>query len=396
MALPTRCSRRGMPTASTCWFLASTTFGLGSQWLDMTSYDREETFGLYFAVLKKGEPSPLLPESDEDPGVGSAPPGGGARVGPPAGTGHRRDRLAIRPRARTPRAPVTVQIDFDGLPQRIVSVPGVPERQIQPAQGGRAGNCLLPRSRRRRRPRRSWWRCDPAPLSSERSSCRGVCNRRRSSTTSAPMAASSSIAPAAAPAAAAAVRPPDGLNLFLVDADRTPPAAAQGRLDVSLRMYLEPREEFKQIFAEGWRNQRDYLYVTNAHGANWTQMKEMYGELLPYVESPRRSQLSARQHGRRDCRRPLVRPRRRHARRAAIARRSARCRLRRREWPLQDRAHLRQRELEPRLARAALGARRRRRRSAISSSPSTASSCGRRTISIACSTAPPTGRPCSA
>ena len=59
------------------WFLASTTYGLGSQWLDMTSYDREETFGLYFAVLKKGEPSPLLPESDEDLGVGSVPPGGG-------------------------------------------------------------------------------------------------------------------------------------------------------------------------------------------------------------------------------------------------------------------------------------------------------------------------------
>src|SRR5207247_11426256 len=59
------------------WFLASTDFGLSSQWLDMTSYDREETFGLYLAVLKKSDPSPLLPESDEDKGVGSAPPGGG-------------------------------------------------------------------------------------------------------------------------------------------------------------------------------------------------------------------------------------------------------------------------------------------------------------------------------
>lgn len=38
------------------WFLASTDFGLRSQWLDMTSYDREENFGLYLAVLKKGEP----------------------------------------------------------------------------------------------------------------------------------------------------------------------------------------------------------------------------------------------------------------------------------------------------------------------------------------------------
>ncbi len=35
------------------WFLASTDFGLRSQWLDMTSYDRDENFGLYFAVLKK-------------------------------------------------------------------------------------------------------------------------------------------------------------------------------------------------------------------------------------------------------------------------------------------------------------------------------------------------------
>jgi tricorn protease len=63
------------------WFLASTDFGLRSQWLDMTSYDRNENFGLYFAVLKKGEPSPLLPESDEDTGVSAAPAPGGGRGG---------------------------------------------------------------------------------------------------------------------------------------------------------------------------------------------------------------------------------------------------------------------------------------------------------------------------
>src|SRR6185503_16310151 len=56
------------------WFLASTNFGLGSQWLDMTSYDHDENFGLYVAVLKKSDPSPLLPESDEDKGVGTATP----------------------------------------------------------------------------------------------------------------------------------------------------------------------------------------------------------------------------------------------------------------------------------------------------------------------------------
>ena len=74
-----------------------------------------------------------------------------------------------------------------------------------------------------------------------------------------------------------------GVNLFLVDADRTPPQAGQGRLNVTLRMYLEPKEEFRQIFNEGWRLQRDYLYVPNMHGADWPKMKQMYGALLPYA-----------------------------------------------------------------------------------------------------------------
>ena len=41
-------------------------------------------------------------------------------------------------------------------------------------------------------------------------------------------------------------------------------------------MYLEPKEEFKQIFNEGWRNQRDYLYVPNMHG---TELAEDEGDV---------------------------------------------------------------------------------------------------------------------
>ena len=90
------------------WFLASTDFGLRSQWLDMTSYDHEETFALYVAVLKKGEPSPLLPESDEDPGAGAEWSAGDAT----SEDGRR------RPRRRGARR---CAIDFDGLQQRIVA-----------------------------------------------------------------------------------------------------------------------------------------------------------------------------------------------------------------------------------------------------------------------------------
>src|SRR5262249_50365358 len=72
-------------------------------------------------------------------------------------------------------------------------------------------------------------------------------------------------------------------QLFVVDADRAVPQSGQGRVNATLRMFLEPKEEFAQIFNEGWRNQRDYLYVKNMHGTNWADDKERYGELLPYV-----------------------------------------------------------------------------------------------------------------
>src|SRR5262249_35056244 len=106
------------------WFLASTDFGLRSQWLDMTSYDHDENFGLYFAVLKKTDSSPLLPESDEDRGVGtgrrSLPPGQcpGDAGGAAAPTASAEAGAAEQPSpqaTRGPRQPPTVQIDFDGL-----------------------------------------------------------------------------------------------------------------------------------------------------------------------------------------------------------------------------------------------------------------------------------------
>ena len=125
-----------------------------------------------------------------------------------------------------------------------------------------------------------------APLSTA-----AIAARRRSSATSRDYDVSAdghkllyrTPAAAAAVAVAAPTAPDATPSIFLVDADRAPPAAGQGRLNVTLRMYLEPKEEFKQIFNEGWRNQRDYLYVPNMHGTDWAKDKQMYGALLPYV-----------------------------------------------------------------------------------------------------------------
>jgi len=272
------------------WFLASTDFGLRSQWLDMTSYDHETNFGLYFAVLKKTDPSPLLPESDEDRGVGTgtrrlAP---GACAGDAGGGGEAGGGEAGAQRG--PRGPVAVQVDFDGLQQRIVAVPGVPERQYSDLQAGVDGQVFyLEAGRAGGGGGQGGQGAGGNELLRYR-----LCDRRANTFVSGVAAYEISAdhrklvyrtagggGQGGGPAAAGAT--PPAPQLFLVDADRTPPQAGSGRLNVALRMYLEPKEEFKQIFNEGWRNQRDYLYVPNMHGTDWPRMREMYGQLLPYA-----------------------------------------------------------------------------------------------------------------
>jgi tricorn protease len=246
------------------WFFASTDFGLASQWLDMTSYDRVENFALYVAVLKKGDPSPLLPESDEDKGIPSGDSTRGEKAEGSEGAGA---EAKAKP-------PVTVQIDFDTLRQRILAVPGVPERQYAGLRAGVAGTVFYLEA--------------PSPGQTGNTLHRYKLSDRKAAqfvTNVVEYAVSADgkkllyRTPAGGGGGARPVAP----SLFLVDADKTPPQAGQGRLNVALRMYLDPRAEFKQIFDEGWRNQRDYLYVTNMHGSDWPRMKQMYGAFLPHV-----------------------------------------------------------------------------------------------------------------
>ncbi len=60
--------------------------------------------------------------------------------------------------------------------------------------------------------------------------------------------------------------------------------AGEGKLNLDkLDMRIDPREEWKQIFSDGWRIFRDYFYVSNLHGVDWDNFRKKYGDLLPYV-----------------------------------------------------------------------------------------------------------------
>jgi tricorn protease len=57
-----------------------------------------------------------------------------------------------------------------------------------------------------------------------------------------------------------------------------------GKLELSdIRAHIDPREEWKQIFREAWRIQRDFYWDPAMTGHDWKMLGERYERLLPWV-----------------------------------------------------------------------------------------------------------------
>lgn len=52
-----------------------------------------------------------------------------------------------------------------------------------------------------------------------------------------------------------------------------------------MKVWVNKKEEWKQIFDESWRQMRDFFYVRNMHGLDWIAMKKKYAPLVPYVNN---------------------------------------------------------------------------------------------------------------
>jgi len=50
-----------------------------------------------------------------------------------------------------------------------------------------------------------------------------------------------------------------------------------------MKAWIHPREEWKQIFNDAWRIERDFFYAPNMHGLDWKATKDRYEAMLPHV-----------------------------------------------------------------------------------------------------------------
>lgn len=76
-----------------------------------------------------------------------------------------------------------------------------------------------------------------------------------------------------------------GSNYTIVDAkaDAIRPGEGQTLNLSGMQMKVDRRAEWKQMFYEAARIERDYFYAPNMHGLNWNAVRDRYAAMLPYV-----------------------------------------------------------------------------------------------------------------
>ena len=78
-----------------------------------------------------------------------------------------------------------------------------------------------------------------------------------------------------------------GSDFYVVDAGAKAPAAADlSKSAVPLKDWtfsLDPRLEWRQMFTEAWRLERDYFYDRGMHGLDWPAMRKKYEPLIARV-----------------------------------------------------------------------------------------------------------------
>jgi tricorn protease len=71
--------------------------------------------------------------------------------------------------------------------------------------------------------------------------------------------------------------------------DATPPTAGahkvgDGELNLAnMQAEIDPRAEWKEMFEEVYRQERDYFFEASMNGVDWAKQRDKYAQLLPYV-----------------------------------------------------------------------------------------------------------------
>jgi tricorn protease len=241
-------------------FAVSTDVGLSSGWLDLSSFQHPVLRSVYAAVLKKGDPSPVPPESDEEKieaekkDEKEAAKSAGKAKGP-----------ADKGKEGEKAEEVKVTIDLDGIGQRIVALPIKPANYVG-LDRGKAGILFLSEI--------------PDVPRLDAPTLLTVSKFDLATRKTEPFVAGVNGFWVSANGEKALYR--QGPS-WAIAATPGPAKPGEGALKMDqMEVYADPRAEWGQMYHEVWRIQRDFLYDPNFHGLD---LKAAEAKYAPYLQA---------------------------------------------------------------------------------------------------------------
>ena len=251
------------------YFVSSTGTGLAQGWLDMTSMGRAAKSSVYAAVLRSDLPSPAAPESDEEePGKPAAPK--------PAG-----DDRDTKDTAPPPVEPI--RIDFDGLGERIVALP-IESAAYTALRTGTEGILYLLRGPVALADQDYLDLEETPPLTVLRFDLATRKTETLLESIDGGEQSTGALETFLLSADGAKMLYAKGKAWFLTAADKAPPVG-DGALGAELEVFVDPRAEWRQMYREVWRLERDFLYAPNFHGLDLRAAERTYEPFLERVAS---------------------------------------------------------------------------------------------------------------
>ena len=258
------------------YFTASTDVGLSVGWLDLSSYERPVTRNVYAAVLKKGEPSPVEPESDEEKVAGEKKDENAKDTDKAQKTGATaKDKDTQKnenedKETEKKEEPPKVTIDFADLGQRIVALPIKAANYIS-LDAGKAGVLYVSEI--------------PDVPSITDPNLITVSKFTLKERKTEPFVDGVSAFAVSFNGEKALFRkgPGPGAPWFIVSTLAAPkPGEGQLKLD-GMEVRVDPRAEWNQMYHEVWRIQRDFFYDPHFHGLDLAATEKKYAPYLKGV-----------------------------------------------------------------------------------------------------------------
>ena len=200
--------------------------------------------GLYLVTLAKDTKSPFAPKSDEVK-IKAAESG--------------KDEKKDEEKKEEKHKELVVKVDADGLQQRIAAIP-VPGASYSDIQS--VGDKLYYQRRESGEEKTKLFLYE---LDKQKETELGEANGYEISADGKKMIVSQNGSYAIVDIPSARIEIKEKLNL------------------ADMRVLLDRRAEWAQIFKEAWRQMRDFMFDPNLHGVDWAKMRERYAQLLPYV-----------------------------------------------------------------------------------------------------------------